>query len=86
MGLPTSFLGLKREPGNKVVGLQLRGGGGGGTLHSLHAGAAMMGSKTSSRFSSFCSTPAPVSGQSSLEIVGGPKSLSFFFTKDCLML
>lgn len=32
MGLPTSFLGLKREPGNKVVGLQLRGGGGGGTL------------------------------------------------------
>lgn len=28
MGLPTSFLGLKREPGNKVVGLQLRGGGG----------------------------------------------------------
>lgn len=29
MGLPTSFLGLKREPGNKVVGLQLRGGRGG---------------------------------------------------------
>ena len=50
MGLPTSFLGLKREPGNKVVGLQL--GGGGGEVryfaNSLHAGAAMMGSKTSS--------------------------------------
>ena len=49
MGLPTSFLGLKREPGNKVVGLQL---GGGGEVryfaNSLHAGAAMMGSKTSS--------------------------------------
>ena len=72
MGLPTSFLGLKREPGNKVVGLQLRGGGGKVRYfaNSLHAGAAMMGSKTSSRFSSFCSTPAPVSGQSSLEIVG----------------
>ena len=72
MGLPTSFLGLKREPGNKVVGLQLRGGWGGEVRYfanSLHAGAAMMGSKTSSRFSSFCSTPAPVSGQSSLEIV-----------------
>lgn len=37
-------------------------------------------------FSSFRSTPAPVSGQSSLEIVGWPKSLSFFFPKDCLML
>ena len=49
MGLPTSFLGLEREPGNKVVGLQL-GGAGGGTLfaNSLHAEAAMMGSKTSS--------------------------------------
>lgn len=71
MGLPTSFLGLKREPGNKVVGLQLRGGGEVRYFaNSLHAGAAMMGSKTSSRFSSFCSTPAPVSGQSSLEIVG----------------
>ena len=37
-------------------------------------------------FSSFRSTLAPVFGQSSLEIVGWPKSLSFFFTKDCLML
>ena len=51
MGLPTSFLGLEREPGNKVVGLQLGGGGGGEVRYfanSLHAGAAMMGSKTSS--------------------------------------
>ena len=49
-GLPTrSFLGLEREPGNEVVGLQLRGGGGGKVTRfslryfaiSLHAEADM---------------------------------------------
>lgn len=85
--LPRSS-GWRENLGKRLWAYNWEGGGGGVRYfaNSLHAGAAMMGSKTSSRFSSFCSTPAPVSGQSSLEIVGWPKSLSFFFTKDCLML
>lgn len=86
MGLPTSFLGLEREPGNKVVGLQLGAGG----RYVISRIRFMLEQPwwvvKLLVFSSFRSTPAPVSGQSSLEIVGWPKSLSFFFPKDCLML
>ena len=93
-GLPTrSFLGLEREPGNEVVGLQLRGGGGGREGYKIQFKVFRYFAPCWSRhglkilvFSSFRSTLAPVFGQSSLEIVGWPKSLSFFFIKDCLML